>query len=98
MFKLDGKTIAVIGAGSGIGRAVAAGAAEQGAHISCLDVNVDQAASTADEIRAAGGSATSGPCDVTNETSVRDAIVEAASAHSRLDGLVCTPAINVRKP
>ena len=31
-------------------------------------------------------------------TSVNDAIVNAASKHSRLDGVVCTPAINVRKP
>ena len=29
---------------------------------------------------------------------MNDAIVEAASKYSRLDGLVCTPAINVRKP
>jgi NAD(P)-dependent dehydrogenase (short-subunit alcohol dehydrogenase family) len=98
MFRLDGKTIAVIGAGSGIGQAVAIGAAEQGGHVCCLDVNGDSAAATAATIAAAGGSATSGACDVTNETSVRDAIVEAASAHSRLDGVVCTPAINVRKP
>jgi NAD(P)-dependent dehydrogenase (short-subunit alcohol dehydrogenase family) len=98
MFRLDGKTIAVIGAGSGIGRAVAIGAAEQGGHVCCLDVNRDNAASTAAAITAANGSARSGVCDVTDETSVRDAIVEAASTYSRLDGLVCTPAINVRKP
>lgn len=98
MFRLDGKTIAVIGAGSGIGQAVAIGAATQGGHVCCLDVNVDAAASTAASIRATGGSATAAVVDVTNETSVRDAIVEAASTHSRLDGLVCTPAINVRKP
>lgn len=98
MFRLDGKTVAVIGAGSGIGRAVAMGAAEQGALVSCLDVNTENAAATAQAITAAGGRATSGPCDITNLTSVRDALVEAASATSRLDGVVCTPAINVRKP
>lgn len=98
MFRLDGKTIAVIGAGSGIGQAVAIGAARQGGLVCCLDVNAEAAASTAASIRATGGSATSAVVDVTDETSVRDAIVEAASAQSRLDGLVCTPAINVRKP
>ena len=90
--------MAVIGAGSGIGRAVALGAAEQGALVSCLDVNTENAAATAQSITAAGGKATSGPCDITDLTSVRDALVEAASASSRLDGVVCTPAINVRKP
>ena len=98
MFRLDGKTVAVIGAGSGIGRAVAIGAAEQGAYVSCLDVNVANAVLTANEIVTAGGNASAGPCDITNLTSVRDAIVEATSKFDRLDGVVCTPAINVRKP
>ena len=98
MFRLDGKTIAVIGAASGIGRAVAIGAAEQGGYVVCLDVNTEGAAVTAAAITGAGGAADAGPCDVTNVTSVRDAIVEAASKFDRLDGVVCTPAINVRKP
>ena len=98
MFSLDGKTVAVIGAGSGIGQAVAIGAAQQGAYVCCLDVHKDNAAATAAMIAKDGGRSSSGVCDITNETSVNDAIVEAASKHSRLDGLVCTPAINVRKP
>lgn len=98
MFRLDGKTIAVIGAGSGIGQAVAIGAAEQGGEVCCLDVDAASAAATAKTITDAGGTARSGVIDVTNETSVRDALAEAASLHGRLDGLVCTPAINVRKP
>jgi NAD(P)-dependent dehydrogenase (short-subunit alcohol dehydrogenase family) len=98
MFSLEGKSVAVIGAGSGIGQAVAIGAAQQGAHVCCLDVHQDTAAATAALIAKDGGQSSSGVCDITNETSVNDAIVEAASKHSRLDGLVCTPAINVRKP
>ncbi len=98
MFRLDGKTVAVIGAGSGIGQAVAIGAAQQGGHVSCLDINAENAAATAAMITKAGGSAESGMVDITNETSVRDALATAASRQSRLDGLVCTPAINVRKP
>ena len=46
MFRLDGKTIAVIGAGSGIGQAVALGVAQQGGHTICLDINADHAAAT----------------------------------------------------
>jgi len=98
LFSLEGKTVAVIGAGSGIGQAVAVGAAQQGAYVCCLDVHPDTAAATAALIAKDGGHSSSGVCDITNETSVNDAIVEAASRHSRLDGLVCTPAINVRKP
>jgi NAD(P)-dependent dehydrogenase (short-subunit alcohol dehydrogenase family) len=98
MFSLEGKVIAVIGAGSGIGEAVAIGAAREGADVFCLDVNADGAAATAETIRKAGGAAQSGRIDITDSTSTRDGIVEAASRHSRLDGVVCTPAINVRKP
>ena len=98
MFRLDGKTIAVIGAGSGIGEAVAIGVAKQGGHVICLDINAAPAAATAAQITKAGGSADSGTVDITNLTSVRDALANSLHHRSGLDGLVCTPAINVRKP
>lgn len=98
MFRLDGKTIAVIGAGSGIGEAVAIGAAQQGGHIICLDLDADSAKATAAAIAKAGGSAEAGAVDVTSLTSVRDALANSLHRRRSLDGLVCTPAINVRKP
>jgi len=106
LFSLDGKTIAVIGAGSGIGRAVAIGVAEQGGEVFCLDIDATRAAETAQQIVDAGGKAEAWrkragdpiPCDIADLTSVRDGITEAFSKHDRLDGVVCTPAINVRKP
>lgn len=98
LFSLEGKSVAVIGAGSGIGQAVAVGAAQQGAYVCCLDINTDNATETAAMITRGGGSADAGPVDITNLTSVNDAMVMAASKHRRLDGVVCTPAINVRKP
>ena len=98
MFRLDGKTIAVIGAGSGIGQAVALGVAQQGGHTICLDINAANAAATAEMIAKAGGSADAGAVDIADETSVRDALANALHQRPGLDGLVCTPAINVRKP
>jgi NAD(P)-dependent dehydrogenase (short-subunit alcohol dehydrogenase family) len=98
MFRLDGKTIAVIGAASGIGEAVAIGAAQQGGHILCLDLNAQGAAATAAAIVTAGGSADSHVVDITDIVSVRDALANSLHRRSSLDGLVCTPAINVRKP
>ena len=97
MFRLDGKTIAVIGAASGIGEAVALGVAQQGGHVICLDLNGDGAAATAATIAKAGGSAYAGTVDITNVTSVRDALANSLHHRTSLDGLVCTPAINVRK-
>ena len=68
MFRLDGKTVAVVGAGSGIGRAVAIGAAEQGAYVACLDVHAENAAVTAAAITGAGGSADAGSVSYTHLT------------------------------
>ncbi len=98
MFRLDGKVVAVIGAGSGIGAAVAMGVGVQGGHTICLDVMRDPAEATAASIRAAGGTAGSAVLDITDQAGVTAVLEGLATTHGHLDGLVCTPAINVRKP
>ncbi len=98
MFRLDGKVVAVVGAGGGIGEAVARAAGAQGAHVACLDINADAASAVAAAIAAAGGTAESGVLDLTDEARVQAAFDGLAQQHGRFDGLVCTPAINVRKP
>ena len=98
LFSLEGKSVVIIGAGSGIGQAVALGTAQQGAYVCCLDIHAANAAQTAAMITQAGGSADAGAVDITSAASVSEAIAAAAPKHRRLDGVVCTPAINVRKP
>jgi NAD(P)-dependent dehydrogenase (short-subunit alcohol dehydrogenase family) len=97
MFRLDGKTVAVIGAGSGIGQAVAMGCAEQGAYVWCLDIDASTAEQTAEMIRQAGGESDGGRVDITVMSTVKEGLMHAAGKRHRLDGVVCTPAINVRK-
>jgi NAD(P)-dependent dehydrogenase (short-subunit alcohol dehydrogenase family) len=97
LFGFDGKTVVVIGAGSGIGRAVAVGAARQGARVACADVNADSARATADEIRRLGGTADHAALDITDAAATDRVLGHFAAAAGRLDGLVCTPSINVRK-
>jgi NAD(P)-dependent dehydrogenase (short-subunit alcohol dehydrogenase family) len=90
--------VAVIGAGRGIGEAVALAAGAQGALVSCLDIDADKAATVAARINGAGGRAESGGMDLVDEAQIEDGLTGIAARHGRLDGLVCTPAINVRKP
>jgi NAD(P)-dependent dehydrogenase (short-subunit alcohol dehydrogenase family) len=99
IFSLAGKIIAVVGAGSGIGEAIALGAADQGAAlVACLDLNEAGAAATAAAIVARGGKAVTAAMDIADADGTDACLARLASAHGALDGLVCTPAINVRKP
>jgi NAD(P)-dependent dehydrogenase (short-subunit alcohol dehydrogenase family) len=98
MFRLDGQAAAVIGAGSGIGEAVAHGCARQGALVACLDVNGEAAERVSSRIRDAGGRAEAATLDIRDAAAVDRAFDAIARRHGRLDAAVCTPSINVRKP
>lgn len=99
LFRLDSRVVAVIGAGSGIGEAVARGAAEQGAaHVACLDANQGGARGVAMAIEESGGKSDAHYVDVTDEQALAGAFAAIVRTHGRLDAVVCTPAINVRKP
>jgi NAD(P)-dependent dehydrogenase (short-subunit alcohol dehydrogenase family) len=99
MFDLTDRVVAVIGAGSGIGEAVAHACAEQGATVACLDVDEAAAQTVADAITAAGsGAAEAGHIDITDGVEVRRVLEGIAQRHGRLDGVACTPGVNVRKP
>jgi 3-oxoacyl-[acyl-carrier protein] reductase len=62
---LNNHIAVVTGAGSGIGRAIAAGYAREGAQVTLLDINEKAAAEAAQQIRDAGGRAESFALDVT---------------------------------
>lgn len=98
MFDLSERVVAVIGAGSGIGEAVAVACARHGATVACLDVNEEAAGVVARRISDGGASAEGGKADITDAEEVAEAIRSLAERHGRLDGVVCTPGVNVRKP
>ena len=93
IFRLDAKVAAVIGGGSGIGEAVAAGAAGLGAAVSVLDANHEAATRVAALI---GGTAAA--LDIRDAAAVKSALEGIAREHGRLDIVICTPGVNVRKP
>lgn len=82
------RTTIVTGAGSGIGRAIAIRLAREGAPIAALDVDDSGAAETIGTIAADGGTAIAIHCDVTDRSSVHDAVHQAASALGSVRALV----------
>src|SRR5688572_17425811 len=83
--RLDGKSVVITGAGSGVGRASALRFAREGARIVCADVRDDWAKETVRLIEADGGVAVAQRCDVTEEADVAAAIEAAVSKFGRLD-------------
>jgi 2-keto-3-deoxy-L-fuconate dehydrogenase len=88
VFRLDGKTALITGAGSGIGREIAILFAKQGAVVVVADINMDGANSVVDEITNAGGEAQAITLDVASQASANAAVAEIATRHGRLDILV----------
>ena len=70
MFSLQGKVAAVTGAGSGIGKAIAALFARQGAIVAAIDIDEATARATVNGILAAGHTAHPFMCDVGDAASV----------------------------
>lgn len=94
LFDLGGKRAVVIGAGSGIGAQASYGLAAFGATVVAADIDEEAAGRTASGIEEQGGSASSDAVDLSDTASVESLLGDG----SPVDVLVCTPAINVRKP
>ena len=97
-FSLAGRAAAVVGAGSGIGEAVAVGCANAGAWVRCLDLNGEAARRTAARIREAGGAGDAAALDILDGVAVDAAFAGIAAERGSLDVVVSTPGVNVRKP
>jgi 3-oxoacyl-[acyl-carrier protein] reductase len=78
----------VTGAAQGIGAATARRLAAEGARVAVVDLDVERAQRTADEITAAGGQASGYGCDVTDGAAVSAMVDGVVEAYGRLDVLV----------
>lgn len=93
------ETVAVTGAGSGIGRAVLLAAAGRGARVAALDVDAAAASAAADAALAAGASgAVAVPCDVSSEPSVAAAFDAVAAAVGDPGAVFANAGIEVNAP
>ncbi len=88
MFRLDGRSALVVGAGSGIGRAVAAALGAFGASVVCADRDAALATAAAAEV---GGTAL--VLDLTDAPAMEAALASIPTPHVA----VSTPSVNVRK-
>jgi len=86
MGRLEGKSVIVTGAGSGIGRAASLLFTKEGAKLIAVD-RTDGVKETIDQVRKAGGTAEAVIADAGSEKDVIAFIDKALSAHGRLDGI-----------
>ncbi|MBW3664165.1 MAG: SDR family oxidoreductase [Actinobacteria bacterium] len=99
---LEGKSVAVTGAGRGIGRAVALACAAEGANVVVADIGVEMdgsdpkseiAEQVAKEIEAAGGTAIALSADVTSMADGARIVNTAMEEWGTIDGVVCPAGI-----
>jgi NAD(P)-dependent dehydrogenase (short-subunit alcohol dehydrogenase family) len=96
MKSLEGRAIAVTGAGSGIGRALAIGLAKRGAKLALSDKD---AAGLAETARMLGNYPhTSAAFDVTDEAALKGWIDAAAAEFGKLDGIINNAGLSVVAP
>ncbi len=83
-----GQSIAITGAGGGIGRAIAEKFIAEGAKVAISDINSELVEKTAAEIGAAGFS-----CDVTDEQAIKDFIQGAEAVNGPVDVFVANAGV-----
>lgn len=78
----EGKTVAVTGAGSGIGQAMALTFAESGAQVAVIDISSEQAEATVALISAAGGVAKAYVCDASQQSQTIETVAAIIAQHT----------------
>lgn len=86
--RFAGRVTYITGAGSGMGRATAELFAADGAKVFAVDIDGDSVTQTVDTIRASGGTALGGVCDVSSFESVEASVEYAAEALGGLGILI----------
>jgi len=95
--RLDGRTVMVTGAATGIGRAVADRLAQEGARLALTDIQADALERTASELRDAAVDVVWVPGDIVDPAVSRQLVERAESDLDGLDGLVNNVGILIMK-
>lgn len=98
LFDLSGKTALVVGGHGGIGKAVALGLADAGADVAVASRNLEALKGVVKEIEAKKHRAMAVTADITNEKQVNDMVAKVLTTFSRIDILVNSAGLAIRKP
>lgn len=95
MGRVQDKVCIVTGAGSGIGKATAIRLAEEGGKVLCVDLNLESAQATTQEILKMDGVALAIQADVGNVDQVNTFVARAVETWGRIDVLVNNAGVNL---
>jgi len=98
LFDLTGKAAVVTGASSGIGRAIALGLAAHGADVLVAGRNPERTAESAQQVAALGRRSAVFELEVSSRDSARAMAEKAMEEFGRIDILVNSAGMNIRKP
>ena len=93
--RFENQVVWITGGGSGIGRSLALGFAEEGAIVAVSGRRQERLELVAAEIEGSGGKALAVPCDVTDETSVQSAVRRIVETLGGLDVAVANAGFSV---
>jgi meso-butanediol dehydrogenase / (S,S)-butanediol dehydrogenase / diacetyl reductase len=86
--ELSQQAVLITGAGRGLGRAIALRLAQRGSRVGLIDIDAAAAGAVAEQIRAAGGRASSFVVDVADQAAVMGAAAEFAREHRGIDAII----------
>jgi short-subunit dehydrogenase len=94
---VQGRTVMVTGASSGIGEATARRVAAAGGHVLMVARGREKLESLQNDIQAMGGSASVYPCDLTDMDAIDEMAVEVLDQHGHVDVLINNAGRSIRR-
>ncbi len=98
LFNLDGRVVALTGAGGFLVSEISRALSASGVKVALLDSDSEKARAVAAEINAVGGQAMAISTDVTSKESYQEALSAILDHHGRLDGAVLGAGMNAPTP
>ena len=91
--RLDGKNAFVTGGARGIGKSIAMALTEAGANVAVIDIDIEEAQKTANELTRNGTKTIAIRADVTNQADMDDMMIKIVQEFDRLDIAFCNAGI-----